>query len=179
MVTSAIFVFNGRKTTDGTITVERSLFVNQVSVSGKVETESIAQLGFASSGRLASVFVKNNESVKQGQILAQLEIGDLIADLRIKEANSKTSDVDLESVKDKLQKVTSQENAKVANVYRNLLSEDLELIPESADYTATPPNITGVYDGQEGNYKINIGKENVTSSDLFFVLSIWKKQKTK
>ena len=136
-----------------------------VELSGKVETSAKADLGFASSGRLNKIFVKNNQNVKSGQILAQLEIDDLLADLRIKQANLKTSNLDLQDAKDELEKVKSQENAKVANAYRNLLTEDLELISNESDSTVIAPTISGIYDGIEGTYKINISKENVTINE--------------
>lgn len=136
-----------------------------VELSGKVETSAKADLGFASSGRLAKIYVKNNQNVKSGQILAQLEIDDLLADLRIKQANLKTSGLDLQDAKDELEKVKSQENAKVANAYRNLLTEDLELISSESDSTVAVPTISGIYDGMEGTYKINISKENVTINE--------------
>ncbi len=147
-------------------TVVKGNVEQSVELSGKVETSAKADLGFASSGRLNKIYVKNNQNVKVGQILAQLEIGDLLADLRIKQANLKTSGLDLEDAKDELEKVKSQENAKVANAYRNLLTEDLSLTPSSNSYTVEAPMVSGIYDGVEGSYKINIQDENVNSNDL-------------
>jgi RND family efflux transporter MFP subunit len=166
LIVVGIFVFNDRKASNGTITVVRTDFLNQVSVSGKVETAEEADLGFAASGRIAKIYVKNNDSVKTGQILAQLDIADLLADLKIKEINSRTSDMELDDARENLEKVTTQENTKVESAYRNMLSEDLELIPDSSDYTATTPTISGIYDGAEGIYKISIDKKNTTLSDL-------------
>ena len=176
LIAGAMFFFSNQKTSDETITIKRSLFVNQVSVSGKVETESGAQLGFAASGRIDRIFVKNNDSVKAGQILAQLEITDLLADLKIKEIGSKTSNISLEDARQNVEKVTAQENTKVESAYRALLTEDLELVPDSNNYVATPPNISGIYDGGEGTYKINIEKENVTIDD--FTLRTFNLEKT-
>ncbi len=146
-------------------TVARGNVEQSVELSGEIETSAKADLGFASSGRLNKILVKNNQNVKSGQILAQLEIGDLLADLKIKQANLKTSGLDLEDAKDELEKVKSQEDAKVSNAYRNLLTEDLELISNESDSTVTVPSITGIYDGAEGTYKINISKENVTINE--------------
>lgn len=157
--------------------VKRSLFVNQVSVSGKVETSSRAELGFADSGRIGRIFVKENQNVKAGQILAQLEITDLLADLKIKEINSRTSNVDLEDAKEVLEKVRNQEDTKVDNTYQALLTEDLELIPEVNDYGVDPPTLGGIYKGAEGRYKIYIDKENVTLPN--YVLFTFNLENTK
>ncbi len=71
-----------------TIIVNRADFINQVSVSGKVITASEADLGFAASGRIGLIAVKSGDTVKAGQMLAQLEIGYLLAELKIKEIGS-------------------------------------------------------------------------------------------
>lgn len=118
-------------------------------LSGQVKTSDRADLGFAASGRVARILVKNNEQVREGQILAQLEIGDLLADLKIKQAE------------------TLQEDIKVNNAYRALISNGLEFIPDSSDYDITPPSVSGIYDGPEGVYKIVIAKKNVTFPDFF------------
>lgn len=150
--------------------------VQSVALSGKIETSDKADLGFAASGRLSRIFIKNNQSVSQGQTLAQLEIGDLLADLKIKQLGSKTSNVDLEDAKKEVEKVTVQENTKVESTYRTLLTEDLVLIPNSSTYEVGPPTISGIYKGREGRYKITIDQENVTSSK--FQLKIFELQKS-
>jgi len=145
------FVFGRGSGKTELFTVARATVEQSVILSGKVETSDRADLGFADSGRLARVMVRNNQKVWQGQMLSQLEIGDLLADLKIKQANYKTSDVDLESA--------------VENAYRTLLSEDLELTPESNDYEVDAPTVSGLYNGGEGKYKIVIDRENVTMRD--------------
>ncbi|MCE9549376.1 biotin/lipoyl-binding protein, partial [Candidatus Nomurabacteria bacterium] len=160
------FIFGGGENGVESYVVEQATIEQSVMLSGKVTTSDKADLGFAASGRLSHIFVKNNQSVTEGQILAQLEIGDLLADLKIKELNSKTSNVDLENAKEELEKVTAQENTKVENAYRTLLSDDLELIPNSNNYGVTTPIITGAYKGAEGQYKLNIQKGGGSSSDL-------------
>ncbi|OGI63639.1 hypothetical protein A2914_01650 [Candidatus Nomurabacteria bacterium RIFCSPLOWO2_01_FULL_41_21] len=169
----AVVVFKNKNTEVGYV-VGRTDVRQSVVLSGKVETSAKADLGFAVSGRVERIYVKNNQDVERGAVLAQLEIGELLADLKIKELDSKTSDVDLVGAKDELEKVKLQEDAKVANAYRNLLSEDLELIPHSSDYIATAPNILGIYDGAEGTYKINISQENLT-----YILRTFNLEKTK
>ena len=147
-----------------------------VALSGTVETSSKADLGFAASGRIGKIYVKNNQKVSAGQTLAQLEIGELIADLRIKEANARTSDVDLKQAKDRLEKVTKQENAKVDNAYRTMLSSDLELVADSNVYSVSSPVVSGLYTGEEGMYKIHIEEENTAAND--FILRTFNLEKT-
>lgn len=168
LVLAGVFLFQNKQNGNGTIVVARGNFLNQVSVSGKVETTKEADLGFAASGRIAKIYTQNNEKVRAGQILAQLDVADLLADLKIKEINSKTSDVELEDARENLEKITAEENTKVESAYRELLTEDLELVASADDYTVGLPTISGIYDGPEGTYKIiiTIHKGSITSSDL-------------
>ena len=162
----AFFFFKHENKVLESYTVTLGDVQQSVELSGKIETSAKADLGFASSGRIGKIYVKNNQKVSAGQTLAQLEIGELIADLRIKEANARTSDVDLKQAKDRLEKVTKQENAKVDNAYRTLLSGDLEMVADSNSYTVDAPTISGSYFGAEGTYKIRFKKENLNSDDI-------------
>jgi len=150
------FVLKGGDAQTEFYTVESENIEQSVKLSGAIETSDKADLGFASSGRIARILVKNNQNVLTGQTLAQLEIGELVADLRIKQLNSKTSDVDLEDARKELEQITKEENTRVASAYRKMLSEDLELIPSSSTYDVEAPVVTGSYNGSEGQYKLNI-----------------------
>lgn len=165
LLLSGVFSKNASKTGNEYI-VAKANIEQSVELSGKVETSDRADLGFASSGRVERIYVKNNEKVATGRVLAQLEIGDLLADLKIKQANSQTSDIDLQAAKDELSKVTKQQDTKVANAFRTMLSEGLELEPSSSSYDVEPPTLGGLYDGVPGQYKIRIKRENATSNDF-------------
>ncbi len=162
----ALLIFKKNNGVVESYTVTRGDVKEQVALSGKVETSAQADLGFANSGRISRIYVKNSQNVYEGQILAQLEIGDILADLAIKEAGLRTTNVDLEAARENLETVTAQENAKVENAYRKLLTEDLALTPWSGNYTVTTPVVSGVYDGPEGSYKIIVRRKSITSSDF-------------
>lgn len=165
LVAILYFVLVGGENSTEAYTVKQANVEQSVMLSGKITTSDNADLGFASSGRVSRISVKNNQSVSQGQVLAQLEIGELLADLKIKELNSKTSNVDLENAKAELERITRREDTKVQNAYRTLLTEDLELVPDSSLYEVEPPLISGAYSGTEGQYKIRILRENSSSSN--------------
>ena len=145
------------------ITVEQSAVL-----SGEVKTSDKADLGFASGGRISRIYVANNQKVRKGQTLAQLEVGDLFADLKIKQANLRSSTVELDAARSELGKITKEEDTKVESAYRTLLSDGLVFTPDSELYDVEPPTLTGIYDGPEGKYKIIIDQEN--SSTFDFVL---------
>lgn len=148
----ALFIFRGGGNEKELYTVKRENVTQSVILSGVVQTSARADLGFAAAGRVASIFVKNNEAVKKGRVLAQLEIGDLLAELKIKQANLQTSNSDLDT--------------KVENTYRELLSTGLVLTPSSQSYTQVAPTVTGLYDGgKEGEYKVIIDQDGPTQND--------------
>lgn len=159
------YIFGRNSSNTELYTVDIGNVSQSIVLSGKVQTTDRADLGFASAGRLGNVFVKNNQIVKRGAVLAQLEIGSLIADLKIKQANLRASNTSLESAKAELDRITRQEDTKVESAYRKLLSSDLVLNPDSSNY-ATPPTISGLYNGDEGQYKVSIDKKNITLPDF-------------
>ena len=154
------FVLGGGDGKTELYTVGRADVEQSVVLSGKVATSDKADLGFAASGRLARIFVQNNQKVSQGQTLAQLEVGDLLADLKIKQANLR------------------QENTEIESAYRTLLTEDLELIPSSSSYDVEAPTVSGIYDGPEGQYKITIKKEDNTITSTDFKILTFNLEKT-
>ncbi len=158
------FIFKNGADTTNLYTVGVQDVSQSVVLSGTVKTSDKADLGFATSGRISRIYVKNNQNVSAGQTLAQLEIGDLLADLKIKQANYKTTDVDLES--------------SVESKYRTLLSDDLVLVPDDEGSTLTPPTVQGLYKGMEGRYKIIIRNDSVNVSDNFIYTFDLEKTKT-
>ncbi len=166
LLLGGMFFLGKNDSKQATIIVNRADFINQVSVSGKVITASEADLGFAASGRIGRIAVESGDSVRSGAMLAQLEIGDLLADLKIKQIDSETSGISLEDAKENIDRVTTQENTKVESAYRALLTEDLKLVANSSVYTVTTPEISGIYDGAEGAYRVGISKDSVTASEI-------------
>ncbi|MEJ0002131.1 MAG: efflux RND transporter periplasmic adaptor subunit [bacterium] len=163
VIVALVALGHGKNSNPG-YAVAKTDVTQSVVLSGKVQTSDRADLGFAASGRVGKIFVQNNQAVKTGAVLAQLEIQDLLADLKIKQLNSTTSDVTLKSAKDNLDRVTSQENTKVDSAYRKLLSEDLILVPDEDDSAIAPPTVSGLYGGGEGQYKIIVDKDPTNSS---------------
>jgi len=136
-------------------------------LSGTVSAESKADLGFAASGRINKIYVTNGEQVKKGRLLAQLEIGDLIADWQIKEAQKRSTLSDLQGAKQEIEKVKAEQDEFVKSAYRTLLTDDLTPVASSTAYSMTTPVVSGAYNGAEGEYKIIIGQHNPTIEDYY------------
>ena len=79
VIVGFIFFRNGSKTE--TLTVYKAELLQQVSVSGKLIATEDIDLSFEQSGQIRSVYVKEGDSVKQGQILTSQDASQLNAQL--------------------------------------------------------------------------------------------------
>lgn len=102
LVIGGIFIFSNGKATDEIITVRRSDFINQVSVSGKVVASEEVGLSFKNAGLIRRVYY----SVGQGAI----KTGTLIAEIDARDAEKSVHDaeISLESAKLSLAKLKLQ-----------------------------------------------------------------------
>jgi len=87
LIIVGIFVFKNKNNNQETITVKLGDFLNQVSVSGKVVAAKDVDLGFSQGGRISNIRAKVGDEVKDGDMIASVENGDLQANLTQKEAN--------------------------------------------------------------------------------------------
>lgn len=153
IIVAVIILLIAKKSNDttGQITaiVERRDVVDEVVLSGRTESASAVSLGFADTGRVHQVLVTEGDHVSKGQLLASIDTSDLYTD--------------------DLSKIIREQDALVANAYRNLLSSSLVAIPEDLTNPATPPLLSGVYAGPEGDYRLRIyasGSESGKSFEL-------------
>lgn len=87
-----------------TIIVQRSNFVQQVSVSGKVVPAENVELSFKNSGRIDRIYfsvdelAKTGEIVKAGALIAQIDAKDAIKNVRDAEVNLASAKLSLEKI---------------------------------------------------------------------------------
>ncbi len=159
-----------------TETVTRGDVRELVSVSGIIEAESNATLTFPVSGIVREVRVREGDTVVQGQTLAMLEQGELIADrqnayaaLIIAKADKdeltngprneerSVTEAQVRDARTTLEQTITEEAQKVTNAYRTLLSSNLEALPTNRDTEAVPPIISGTYTcDTPGMYTISV-----------------------
>src|SRR3989338_2538912 len=82
-----------------TLLLEQKLFIQQVSVSGKVVAAKEVDLGFSQSGRITLVYVSVGNYVSQGTTLAVVENGDQRAALLQREAALENQQAKLAALK--------------------------------------------------------------------------------
>ncbi len=78
-----------------TYTVQRGEVLNELKVKGRIAPLNEQRLFFRSNGYVRQVYVRRNEAVKTGQVLADLEIGDLENQLAQAQINLETAQVEL------------------------------------------------------------------------------------
>jgi len=99
-------------TTQTTFTVTRGPIEEQEDIQGEVITAEQDKLFFRASGNIDQVFVKSGDYFKKGDVLAQLDISDLQAQLQQAQLDLKVSQDNLSI--DKLQKAYNLQNAQSA-----------------------------------------------------------------
>ena len=168
-------VRKGDTTTSGTVaTATESNIVQSVVLSGRTQSASAVDLGFAAQGRVASVLVTEGNTVKAGQLLASIDHSDLDASLKNAEAALTIAKAGVSNSATNLQAVTIQQNTLVQNAYQNLLSSGLEAVSKNSNTAVTvqPPVISGTYVGDEGEYDISVYASSSNSGASFTVSGV-------
>lgn len=130
-------------------TADLKNITDQAVLSGRTESISSVSLGFADSGRVNRVFVTEGQVVKKGQVLAELETGDLTAQLSSAKAELTIARANMKSV-------NSQQDSLVETAKRALYGS-LEAYPVDIFSPLKAPTIYGSYTGNEvGEYKLEI-----------------------
>ncbi len=147
-----------------------------VVATGEVTSETNLGLSFDQNGEVKDIRVKVGDKVTKGQILAtidqreeQAELTQARGALLVAQANYKKAFRTLESAEGTLENVVAQQEVLVKNAERNLLSDELEAVPESVDNgSSLPPVISGVYNSTiQGDYVITMYASNANSGYSF------------
>ncbi|MCF7831919.1 MAG: biotin/lipoyl-binding protein [Candidatus Pacebacteria bacterium] len=173
-----VIIFSGNKGEEiSTHTVTRDTLIEEVVVSGTIDTDQRVDLSFSDVGRIASVSVDRGDTVSSGSVLASLDTADLEAELRearanvlLQQATGDASFVDLESARKNIDRLTLEQDSLVASSLRTLLSQGLEAYPVSSSYSVPAPIISGTYgDIKEGSYEISVYASGSSSGASFVV----------
>lgn len=137
-------------------TVTNTDIIDQVILSGRSESLQDVNLGFADSGRVAQVMVSEGDKVKQGQVLAKLEMGDLVAQYKNAVAGVTIARENLKQSYTRVEQVMREQDILVQAAKKNLYT-NLEAYPEDTSVRLSPPEIYGTYQGEtDGVYKLDI-----------------------
>lgn len=167
------FAIAGRNNGDSElVTVTRRDLQESVKVAGRVEAQTIADLGFEVSGTARSVFVDVDDVVTKGERLITLDLGTLAAELKSAQADVTIQQAEVDNTSINLTTIRQKQDTLVESAYKKLLSEGLIAEPTSETYTQTPPAITGRYAGPEGQYKLLIKRASQPEKYDLFVFGV-------
>ncbi len=126
------------------ITVERGSIAESVSVTGNTTPAQSVSLAFGSSGIVARTYSDLGKQVQKGQILAELNQSDLLAQLHNAQASLTIAQQNVSTSKNNLANVIAQQNILVKNAYVNLLNSTLASKVEG-NTSLIAPSISGTY----------------------------------
>jgi HlyD family secretion protein len=155
--------------------VKRQDLKRNVLATGTVTSGIDLNLSFKASGIVRRLPAKVGNTVKEGDILAELDNkserasllqaqgalaqaranlqkvldGASSEDVAVQEAAVRSAEVSLANAEKSLVETTRQQQQLVDNAYKSLLNSTLAAIPSSGNLTSTIPVISGVYTGKE------------------------------
>lgn len=150
-----------------TVIVTRKDIQEDLSVSGTVKAEKSASLTFPASGKLAYVNVTSGDSVRWGQALAGLDLGDLQAQQRIAYNRLSAANANAQQVEDDVKghdnnETFAQKNERVAAQSARDIAYDTWLASERAVNNA---NLYAPFDGIVTGVSVNTPGDTVGITD--------------
>lgn len=166
-----------------TTTVTRGEVTEVVAVSGFVEAPQTAALAFPTTGIVTEVAVARGDTVEAGQLIASLASAQLVAEraqavanLQAAEANLRQlqagprtetialADASVASARQNLNRVTTEQAAKVDAARAVLYSSNLEARTLDPDESSIPPVVSGTYTcDASGSYTLTVYRSEAES----------------
>lgn len=138
------------------VKVERGSITESVSLTGNTTPAETVSLSFGSSGIISHTYATLGALVYAGEVLAELNISDLAAQLHSAQAGLTITEQQASASKNNLANVIAQQDAIVASAWQSMHS-NFAAVPSDAFTTNPPPIISGSYTGTvDGSYKISV-----------------------
>ena len=177
------FLFFHHSQTYQFVVVQSGSIIESVSLTGNTTPDQSVSLAFGNTGIISHTYSDLGKQVDAGQVLAELNTSDLVAQLHQAQANYQkvingATDSTINVAKAavniaqvNLDEVTKQQNILVSNAYRTLLNSSFitETVSDYSGYDS--PTISGTYTcNQEGSYSLktydSVGGISVTYSGM-------------
>ncbi len=148
-------LFFNRKPSYQFVTVTRDSVTESVTLTGNTTPAQSVSLSFGSSGIISDTFSDLGKQVTAGQVLAELNMNDLLAQLHSAQAGLVIAKQNASSSNNNIDNVVAEQNALVANAYRTLLNSTLQAQSISNLGAFDSPTVTGTYEcGKDGVYNL-------------------------
>ena len=135
------------------VAVTRGSVTQSVSLTGNTAPEQSVSLAFGGSGIISQTYSSLGKKVSAGQLLAEENISDLLAQLHNAQAGLVIAKQNTSTAENNLANVTAQQNILVENAHANLLNSSFAAtLQNSSNSSLISPSITGAYGkDQEGS----------------------------
>lgn len=138
------------------VTVQRGTITETVSLTGNTVPKQNVSLAFGSSGIVSDTYSELGKKVRAGQVLAELNMRDLVAQLHNAQAALTIAEQQVSSSEDNVANVTAEQDAIVASAWQGVRT-NLVAIPDDEFTLNAAPTISGSYTGTvDGSYTIKI-----------------------
>jgi len=155
LIIGSFFIFSRKTPIYQFIAVQSGSITESVSLTGNTTPTQSVSLNFGSSGIVSHTYSDLGKKVFKGQVLAEIDTSDLLAQLHNAQAGLTIAKQNAYSSKNNVENVTDQQDTLVKNAYQNLLNSTIEAVPTDNTLNYTAPIISGNYIlGKEG--KINL-----------------------
>jgi len=149
------FIFFKKSTVYQFITVENGSITESVDLTGNTTPIQSVSLTFGSSGIVSHTSSSLGKKVSAGQILAELDTSDLVAQLHNAQAGLTLAKQHASISKNNIENVTTQQDILVKTAYSNLLNSTPEATPKNGTSDYVAPIISGNYNlGKEGTINL-------------------------
>jgi len=150
------FIFSHKSPAYQFVTVESGSITESVSLTGNTIPLENVSLTFGSNGIVSHTYSALGKEVYIGQVLAELNMSDLIAQLHNAQAGLTIAKQNAYASKNNVLNVIAQQNTLVKTAYQNLLNSTLEAVPNNSTNDYTAPIISGNYIlGKEGTINLH------------------------
>lgn len=161
------FLFFNHSPTYQFVTVERGSITESVSLTGNTTPAQSVSLSFGSGGIISHTYSSIGKQVYAGQALSDLNMSDLMAQLRNAEAGLTIAKQHASSSKNNLANVIAEQNAIVASAWQSMHS-NLSAVPTDVFTSNSTPTISGSYMGTvDGSYVMSVYGSNASSGASF------------
>lgn len=151
------FIFGNKSNTSNiqTALVKQQDIEKTVLATGQVVSSTDLNLSWQSSGVVKRILVKEGDVVSAGQLLAEQDTSNLVAQLHNAEAGLILAEQHASASKSNLANVTAEQNILVSNAYRNLLNSTLTALTVGDHQGSDAPTVSGTYIcDKEGTYNL-------------------------
>jgi multidrug efflux pump subunit AcrA (membrane-fusion protein) len=156
LVVGIYFLFFHHKTTYQFIPVASGSITETVSLTGNTTASQSVSLGFSSSGNVSNIYSALGKKVSAGQILAELNTSDLLAQLHNAQAGLVIAQQQASTSENNLANVTAQQTTLVSNALNTLLNSTPTALSVGNYIGYDAPTVSGTYTcTQEGTYDLN------------------------